>query len=100
MAVNKPIGDDARKGAVKKRPQLKNALTKTPTNHNKEGGEFMAFKKSAKNPRVSGKRSNGQVFYRDSYRELQPHFCALPLRSVGGLIENFDLDAHTVEGFQ
>jgi hypothetical protein len=50
----------------------------------------MAVKNSPKNPRVSGKRSNGQVFHRDSYRELQPHFCALPLRSVGGLIEDFD----------
>jgi hypothetical protein len=26
MAVNKPVGDNARKGAVKKRTQLKNRL--------------------------------------------------------------------------
>jgi hypothetical protein len=48
MAVNKPVGDDARKGAVKKRTQLKNPLTKTSTKRNKVGGQFMAVKKSAK----------------------------------------------------
>jgi len=31
MAVNKPTGDNARKGAVKKRTQLKNPITKTST---------------------------------------------------------------------
>jgi hypothetical protein len=36
MAVNKPIGDNARKGAVKKRTQLKNPL-KTSTKRNKKG---------------------------------------------------------------
>jgi hypothetical protein len=48
MAVNKPIGDNTRKGAVKKRSQLKNSLTKTSTKRNKTDGEFMAVKKSAK----------------------------------------------------
>jgi putative protein kinase ArgK-like GTPase of G3E family len=48
MAVNKPTGDKARKGAVKKRTQLKNPLTKTSTKRNKKGGQFMAVKKSAK----------------------------------------------------
>ncbi len=48
MAVNKPKGDSARKGAVKKRTQLKNPLTKTSTKRNKKGGQFMAVKKSAK----------------------------------------------------
>jgi len=47
MAVNKPVGDDARKGAVRKRAQLKNPLTKTSTKRNKKGGRFMAVKKSA-----------------------------------------------------
>jgi len=46
MAVNKPTGDDARKGAVKKRTQLDNPLTKTATKRNKEDGQFMAVKKS------------------------------------------------------
>lgn len=48
MAVNKPKGDNARKGAVKKRTQLKNPLTKTSTKRSKNGGQFMAVKKSAK----------------------------------------------------
>jgi hypothetical protein len=48
MAVNKPTGDNARKGAVKKRTQLKNPLTQTSTKRNKKGGQFMAVKKSAK----------------------------------------------------
>jgi hypothetical protein len=48
MAVNKPPGDNARNGAVKKRTQLKNKLTKTSTKRNKTSGEFMAVKKSAK----------------------------------------------------
>jgi hypothetical protein len=47
MAVNKPKGDNARKGAVKKRSQLKNPLTKTLTKRNKNGGQFMAVKKTA-----------------------------------------------------
>ena len=47
MAVNKPTGDNARKGAVKKRTQLKNPLTKTATKRDKASGEFMAVKKSA-----------------------------------------------------
>ena len=48
MAVNKPTDDNSRKGAVRKRSQLKNPLTKTSTKRNKKGGEFMAVKKSAK----------------------------------------------------
>ncbi|WP_192816603.1 hypothetical protein [Bradyrhizobium diazoefficiens] len=47
MAVSKPTGDDAGKGAVKKRTQLKNPLTMTSTKRNKSSGEFMAVKKSA-----------------------------------------------------
>ncbi|WP_197033770.1 hypothetical protein [Bradyrhizobium sp. URHD0069] len=46
--MNKPVGDNARKGAVKKRMQLKNRLTKTSTKRKKVGGQFMAVKKSAK----------------------------------------------------
>ena len=48
MAVNKPVGDNARKSAVKKRTQLKNPLTKASTKRNKKGGRFMAVKKSPK----------------------------------------------------
>jgi hypothetical protein len=48
MAVNKPVGDNARKGAVKKRTQLENPITKTSPKRDKKGGQFMAVKKSAK----------------------------------------------------
>ena len=50
MAVNKPIGDNARKGAVKKRTQLKTKVMGKPawTKRDKTSGEFMAVKKTAK----------------------------------------------------
>ena len=50
MAVNKPVGDNARKGAVKKRTQLQTKLQGKPawTKRDKTSGEFMAVKKSAK----------------------------------------------------
>jgi len=50
MAVNKPVGDNARKGAVKKRTQLKTTLGGATawTKRNKSSGEFMALKKPAK----------------------------------------------------
>jgi hypothetical protein len=50
MAVNKPVGDRARKGAVKKRTQRKGKLMgKTAwTKRNTESGQFMDVKKSKK----------------------------------------------------
>jgi hypothetical protein len=50
MAVNKPAGDNARKGAVKKRTQRKGKLMgKTAwTKRSKESGQFMDVKKSKK----------------------------------------------------
>ena len=50
MAVNKPVGDNARKGAVKKRTQLKTEVMGEDawTKRDKKSGEFMAVKKSAK----------------------------------------------------
>ena len=50
MAVNRPTGDNARKGAVKKRTQLKTRLAGVTawTKRNKTSGEFMAVKKPAK----------------------------------------------------
>jgi hypothetical protein len=47
VAVNKPVGDNARKGAVKKRTQLKTTLggATTWTKRNKKSGEFVAVKK-------------------------------------------------------
>jgi hypothetical protein len=50
MATNKPIGDNARKGALKKRSQRKGKLMgKTAcTKRDRTSGEFMAVKKSKK----------------------------------------------------
>jgi hypothetical protein len=42
MAVNKPVGDDRRIGAVRKRSQLKTG--ETWTKREKQSGEFMAQK--------------------------------------------------------
>jgi hypothetical protein len=50
MATNKPVGDNARKGAVRKRSQLKiKVLGKTAwAKRNKNTGKFMDVKKSKK----------------------------------------------------
>ena len=48
MAVNKPVGDNARKGAVRKRTQLKNKLAGSWTKRSKETGKFMDVKKTPK----------------------------------------------------
>ena len=50
MAVNKPAGDNARKGAVRKRTQRKGTLSGTTawTKRSKESGRFMDVKKNDK----------------------------------------------------
>ena len=50
MASNEPVGDNARRGAVKKRTQLKGKIMgKTAwTKRDKTDGKFMAVKKSEK----------------------------------------------------
>jgi hypothetical protein len=50
VATNKPTGDNARKGAVKKRSQLqtKTMGKDTWTKRDKRDGEFMAQKKTTK----------------------------------------------------
>jgi hypothetical protein len=48
MAVNRPIGDNARKGAVRKRTQLKNKLAGNWTKRSKKSGKFIDVKKTAK----------------------------------------------------
>jgi hypothetical protein len=50
MAVNKPTGDNARKGAVRKRSQLKGKLAgKTAwTKRSRQSGRFMDVKQDAK----------------------------------------------------
>lgn len=46
MASNKPTGDNARKGAVRKRSQVENTKTSLMTKRNKENGQFMDEKTS------------------------------------------------------
>lgn len=44
MATNKPIGDNARKGAVKQRSQILNPKTNLYIKRNTETGKFMDVK--------------------------------------------------------
>ncbi|XMO85032.1 hypothetical protein AAFN75_09560 [Algibacter sp. AS12] len=46
MAKNKPIGDNARKGAVKQRSQVLNPKTNLYVKRNAETGQFMDVKTS------------------------------------------------------
>jgi hypothetical protein len=57
MAVNKPVGDNARKGAVKKRTQRKSMLggASAWTKRSKTTGEYMAVKKPAKGKKAAKK---------------------------------------------
>ncbi len=57
MAVNKPTGDNARKGAVKKRSQTKTTLggASAWTKRNKGSGEFMALKRPGKKKKAAKK---------------------------------------------
>jgi hypothetical protein len=57
MAVNKPVGDNARKGAVKKRTQLKTRLGGVTawTKRSRTSGEFMAVKKPAAKKKATKK---------------------------------------------
>ena len=63
VAVNKPVGDRARKGAVKKRSQLKARLGGAAawTKRSKKSGEFMAVKKPAKRTKAAKKFKSVQV---------------------------------------
>lgn len=54
MAVKPPVGDDARKGAVKKRTQGKTKLGSAWTKR-KNSEEFMAVKKPAKKTKAAKK---------------------------------------------
>jgi hypothetical protein len=57
MAVNKPVGDRARKGAVKKRSQIKNKLGGATawTKRSKTSGEFIGVKKPAAGKKAAKK---------------------------------------------
>lgn len=58
MATNKPVGDNARKGAVKKRSQLATQRMgkKTWTKRDRTSGEFMAQKKAPATSKYKGVR--------------------------------------------
>jgi hypothetical protein len=58
MAVNKPPGDNARKGAVRKRSQLKTKMEGEShwTKRSKESGEFMNQKKKPESEPYNGVR--------------------------------------------
>jgi hypothetical protein len=69
MAVNKPVGDNARKGAVKKRSQLKTKVAGKDqwTKRDKATGEFMDVKKSKKE--VQGRARGKGALKKRSGRE-------------------------------
>jgi len=50
MAVNKPIGDSARVGAIRDRSQTYNPTTGLWTKRNAQTGRFMDTKTSSKTP--------------------------------------------------
>jgi len=50
MASNKPTGDNARKGAVKGRSQVKNTKTDLWVKRNNKTGRFMDVKTSSGKP--------------------------------------------------
>lgn len=58
MATNKPTGDDARKGAVRKRTQLRSKVMgeATWTKRNKTTGKFMNQKKAPAKKKFKGVR--------------------------------------------
>lgn len=57
MAVNKPTGDNARKGAVKKRSQTKSTIggASAWTKRDRKSGEFMAVKRPGKKKKTAKK---------------------------------------------
>ena len=57
MAVNKPVGDNARKGAVRKRSQLKTAIEgeKHWTKRSRASGQFMDREKDPQSQTVQGR---------------------------------------------
>ena len=58
MATNKPTGDNARKGAVRKRTQLRTQTMgeTTWTKRDKSTGKFMGQKKAPANKKFKGVR--------------------------------------------
>ena len=58
MAVNKPVGDNARKGAVRKRSQLKTKMMGEAhwIKRDKSSGQFLDQKKEISSPPFKGVR--------------------------------------------
>jgi hypothetical protein len=58
MAVNKPTGDNARKGAVKKRSQTKSTIggASAWAKRDRKSGEFIALKRPSKKKAAKGVR--------------------------------------------
>lgn len=58
MAVNKPVGDNSRKGAVRKRSQLATKIEgeNTWTKRSRETGEFIGQKKAPAKKKYKGVR--------------------------------------------
>jgi len=50
MAINKPTGDNARKGAIRKRSQVQNPKTGLWTKRDMDTGQFMDVKTSSPKP--------------------------------------------------
>jgi hypothetical protein len=82
VAVNKPVGDNARKGAVKKRSQVKARLGGATawTKRSKKSGEFTALKKSAKKKKSPKKFKGVRVEKKAGKRRRR----ALELPNHGG----------------
>jgi hypothetical protein len=55
MAVNKPVGANARRGAVKRRWQMKTSWAARWTKRDRASDEFMAMKKPAASKRSAKK---------------------------------------------
>jgi hypothetical protein len=63
MATNKPVGDSARKGAVRKRTQLRSKVMgeKTWTKRDKSTGKFIDQKKAPAKTKFKGVRREKKV---------------------------------------
>jgi hypothetical protein len=74
MAVNKPVGDNARKGAVRKRTQLKTKTVgeKHWTKHSKGSGEFMDQKKEGEGRKIQGRPAGDPAGDNESFVSLGP----------------------------
>ena len=63
MAVNKPVGDNARKGAVRKRSQIKTAIEGEEhwTKRSRSSGQFMIKRKIRRPSHSKASEKSGDV---------------------------------------